>query len=188
MTGRASNSVVPFAKDHGEPDIRRKLSEIAGQLQDLIAQIGPAEPVSAPSRPATDRYLLARARELYGARRFRKEHFPEDLFAEPAWDILLDLYIATLEKRRISVTSACIGADVPPTTGLRWLQLLEKRGLVARETDERDLRRCFVKLSKEGLRQMDAYLAQSAKAHRWTGPARATDGGEDRSSYVLARK
>ena len=42
---------------------------------------------------------------------------------------------------------------------LRWLRILEARGLVEREDDGRDGRRTFVHLSPAGLAAMDATLA-----------------------------
>jgi hypothetical protein len=62
---------------------------------------------------------LALARRMYLERRQREKHFPSNLFGEPAWDILLDLYVAAKENVKIATTSACIGGSVPPTTGLR---------------------------------------------------------------------
>jgi len=60
------------------------------------------------------------ARQTYDDRRRRNKIFQsEELFGEPAWDILLDLFIAAKERRRVSVTSACIGSAVPSTTALR---------------------------------------------------------------------
>lgn len=103
--------------------------------------------------------LTAVARELYASRRRRHKFLPADLFGEPTWDILLDLYIAAREDRRVPTTSACIGAHVPPTTALRWLRILEARGLVEREDDGRDGRRTFVRLTAEGLSAMDGTLA-----------------------------
>lgn len=105
----------------------------------------------------------ALARELYAERRRRTKFLPSDLFGEPTWDILLDLYVAARENRRVPTTSACIGAHVPPTTALRWLRVLEARGLVEREDDGRDGRRTFVCLSDTGLAAMDGFLV-SARA------------------------
>lgn len=106
----------------------------------------------------TPEALLAFARETYAIRRRRDRHLPGDLFGEPTWDILLDLYVATREGRPVPTTSACIGANVPPTTALRWLRILEARGLVEREEDGRDGRRTFVRLSARGLAAMDDWL------------------------------
>lgn len=106
----------------------------------------------------TPEALLAFARETYAIRRRRDRHLPGDLFGEPTWDILLDLYVATREGRSVPTTSACIGANVPPTTALRWLRIMEARGLVEREEDGRDGRRTFVRLSARGLAAMDDWL------------------------------
>jgi DNA-binding MarR family transcriptional regulator len=114
--------------------------------------------MQAASVRITSEALLAFARETYAIRRRRDRHLPSDLFGEPTWDILLDLYVATRENRPVPTTSACIGANVPPTTALRWLRILEARGLVEREEDGRDGRRTFVRLSARGLSAMDDWL------------------------------
>jgi DNA-binding MarR family transcriptional regulator len=86
---------------------------------------------------------------LIQARRTRARYLTPDLFADPAWDILLDLLRAEIAHERISVSSACIAAAVPVTTGLRWLKALEQQGLVVRERDLHDARRSYVALSKD---------------------------------------
>lgn len=110
---------------------------------------------AAPVPPGT---MLAFARETYNLRRRRARFLPADLFGEPTWDILLDLYVATCENRSVPTTSACIGAHVPPTTALRWLRILEARGLVEREEDGSDGRRTFVRLSEQGLAAIEGWL------------------------------
>ena len=106
---------------------------------------------------------LRHARRTYRNRRSRSAHFQdESLFGEPAWDLLLDLFIAAKERKRVPVTSACIGAAVPTTTALRWLAVLEERGLVLREADPSDARRVFVRLSAEAYAKMVAYFVRAA--------------------------
>jgi DNA-binding transcriptional ArsR family regulator len=98
------------------------------------------------------------ATEELNERRRRNSVFNPELFGEPAWDILLDLFVAKVRARKISVTSACIAADVPPTTALRWLTVLEQHGLIRRMNDEFDLRRTWVTLTDEGFRRFTTYL------------------------------
>lgn len=101
------------------------------------------------------------ARSTYRDRRRRGNIFADPaLFGEPAWDILLDLFIAAKERKRLPVTSACIGAAVPATTALRWLTVLEEKGLIIRENDMNDARRVFVRLSTEGYEKMVAYFSE----------------------------
>lgn len=97
-------------------------------------------------------------------RRQRERFFPADLFADPAWDILLDLYAAHLEGRNISVSSACIAAAVPATTALRWLKTLSDDGQIVRVPDLADGRRIFVAISEDSVARLDAYF------NEWSDP------------------
>ncbi|MEM1132848.1 MAG: hypothetical protein AAGH53_07925 [Pseudomonadota bacterium] len=98
-------------------------------------------------------------KKVIKSRHRRFSFFDPDMFADPAWDILLDLYVAALEHRQVSVSSACIASCVPSTTALRWLSILEKNDLIIRKRDQHDLRRVFVELSDKGRHKLDEYFA-----------------------------
>jgi DNA-binding MarR family transcriptional regulator len=103
---------------------------------------------------------LKRAQALYDMRRAREPFFGAnaDLFGEPAWDILLDLYIAHERGVETFVSDACIGACVPPSTAIRWLAILEERGLIERDADPFDARRRSVRLTRRAREVLTAYL------------------------------
>ncbi|MEO0591035.1 MAG: hypothetical protein AAFZ11_10815 [Pseudomonadota bacterium] len=114
------------------------------------------------------------ARTAYAKRRKRTSIFGDpELFGEPGWDILLDLYIAHVEGKPVSVSSACIGSASPPTTGLRWLGVLTEQGFIAREHDPLDQRRVLVRLTDKALDAMDAYFSSSANLYGDRRAARA---------------
>jgi hypothetical protein len=96
--------------------------------------------------------------QLMSDRRRRADHFPADLFADPAWDILLDLALAAARQASLSVTDVCAGAGVPQTTALRYINLLEGRGLIERAADPLDRRRFWLSLTPTALLAMQAYL------------------------------
>jgi DNA-binding MarR family transcriptional regulator len=98
---------------------------------------------------------------ILAVRRDREITFPAHLFADPAWDILLELYAAELGQRRMSVTSLCIGAAVPATTALRWIRMLEKEQLVSRIPDALDGRRIYIAMTQNAVSRMQAFLALS---------------------------
>ena len=100
----------------------------------------------------------ADVRTLLGLRRSRERFFDSELFADPAWDILLELYAAALGQRHLSVTSVCLGAAVPSTTALRWIRVLEKKGLIQRRADRLDGRRIFLLLTEAGKDVMDRFF------------------------------
>jgi DNA-binding MarR family transcriptional regulator len=97
-------------------------------------------------------------REIIKLRRMRDEHFKSELFADPAWDILLDLMAARLEGKSVSVSSLCIAAAVPPTTALRWVTGMTESGMLVRRMDPSDARRVFIELSEETALRLDTFF------------------------------
>lgn len=97
-----------------------------------------------------DKQLLDAARSEIDRRKMRKAFLPADWFAEGSWNILLDLYEGEQIDRKTSITSACIAADVPTTTGIRNIGQLMEAGLVQKIPDPKDNRRTFLRLSRKG--------------------------------------
>ena len=93
------------------------------------------------------------------ARRLRGQFFDPQLFADPAWDMLLDLMAARLERVSVSVSSLCIAAAVPPTTALRWITTMVEAGLFEREDDPMDRRRAYIALTDTAFDGMRNYAA-----------------------------
>ena len=130
------------------------LRDSLGSAMRLADQLAgpPAPPPS--NHSVSERYI----RDMLKLRRRRDSFFNSELFADPAWDILLELYAADLGQVRITITSLCIAAAVPPTTALRWIKQLENEGIILRRDDPVDGRRKFVMLSPKALDAMNAYF------------------------------
>jgi hypothetical protein len=143
------------------------LSAEAARIADALARLaedaGPNAGRASASAPpmAVD---AAMVRALIKLRRDRDRHFPSEIFADPAWDMLLDLAAARLEGQRVSVSSLCIASAVPTTTALRWIRSLSEAGLFVRATDARDARRTWIGLSDEAHQAMMAWLRRFAAA------------------------
>jgi DNA-binding MarR family transcriptional regulator len=149
-TQRAAMNDSPDSDAERLIQLSEEVSRIASSLGQLAIGLGapfqrhpPATNSNEPSVPVETVTWLIRAR------RNRAQYLDAKLFAEPAWDILLDLLRAELAQEQVSVSSACIAAGVPASTSLRWLNTLEQEGLVLRKSDPRDARRAFVVLSPE---------------------------------------
>lgn len=91
----------------------------------------------------------------------RHETLPADLFGEPAWDILLDLALARIDRRKMQASSAYVAGDAAPTTGLRYATLLLEAGLVERIPDRFDTRRVWLSITDEGLASVAACFEQT---------------------------
>ena len=155
--------------------LTQEVSRLATKVDRLAVPLGPGAPQDMSARLASpgigykaggntgrrQRPPLPDARlvhHIIQQRRLRERFFAEELFADPAWDILLDLTAARAEHRRVSVTSLCIAAAVPATTALRWIAQMTEDGLLVREQDQVDRRRSFVALSDEAADGMARYF------------------------------
>lgn len=130
------------------------LSAEAGRIAEQLARLV-ADQRSAPEPVSIDARLVRRMIKL---RRDRDRYFPAEIFADPAWDMLLDLTAARLEGKRVPVSSLCIAAAVPTTTALRWIRSLTEAGLLDRYTDPSDARRSHIEIAEPAAASMLAYL------------------------------
>lgn len=151
---------LAFVQLQGLPD-----TEVTQRLADLVAAIREqalSNPTQQPEPPSDlmEARVIASAKSIYRRRRARAKYFPEltNMFGEAGWDVLLDLFIADMEGRRVSVSSSCIAADVPPTTALRWIDVLEDRATILREPDLEDRRRTYLTLSPDARTAMFRYI------------------------------
>lgn len=99
-------------------------------------------------------------RQVIQQRQARAKFFDPGLFADPAWDMLLDLTAAKGEKVQVSVTSLCIASGVPATTALRWIRQMSDAGLLERVEDVADRRRAFITLTQRASDAMARYFAE----------------------------
>ena len=146
--------------------LSEEVARIAGDLAALSLNVTPnigERPSLNASVPGDQEFLRGAVRGLIRARRARAKYMSSELFAEPAWDMLLDLFDAELSNRRVCVSSLCIASCVPATTGLRWLTTMIRQGVFIRRPDPRDGRRAYVELApevSEGLRQYFSDIVQ----------------------------
>ncbi|RYD65260.1 MAG: hypothetical protein EOP58_07940 [Sphingomonadales bacterium] len=141
--------------------LRRDVKRIAQRVETLAGDLPyflDSHEISGAARKERADEVRARIR----ARRMRDKFFDPGLFADPAWDILLDLYSAHLEYREVSVSSLCIAAATPATTALRWIGTMTEEGLLVRRPDGNDKRRQIISLTDNALRAIDQYFAAVA--------------------------
>jgi hypothetical protein len=130
--------------------LTEELGRLAGEIADGAS--------AADAAPILDAEFV---RAVIRARRQRAVSFGADLFADPAWDMMLDLLAARFEGRGVRTSSLCIAAGVPGTTALRWIRELTARGLFVRVADPLDGRGVLIALSDDAAERMIAHLTAS---------------------------
>jgi hypothetical protein len=148
----------------------QQLSEEVGRIANVLAALSEDEAaatamaaVGGAAAGEGERLDSNFIRSIIRARRLRDHFFQGEMFADPAWDMLLDLMAARVERQRVAVSSLCIAAAVPPTTALRWIKTLCDQGLFVRVADPEDGRRVFIELSAETAAMMEAYLRSAQR-------------------------
>lgn len=115
--------------------------------------------------PVIPEHYVIFARRIKAARAARTNFFHSDLFAEPAWDMMLALYIAEGESRRLKVSDVCNESGVPNTTALRWLDRLFDLHMARKRRCMRDGRIYFIEMHPDTTRKLNAYFELALKRH-----------------------
>lgn len=149
----------------------RQLSDDVSRIAATLARLSVAPGIAPAGQPATTAQAgqapavsLDTVRQVIRARQLRARFFEEELFADPAWDMLLDLFQAEIAEHRVAVSSLCLAAAVPATTALRWIKRMTDVGLFKRCADPHDGRRVFVKLSSSASDSLRRYFNEFGKA------------------------
>ena len=146
-----------------EPGGPLSVAELTKRLAGIEARLAlPDDPTDAFDY--SDDALATVAARVYAARRRRERYFDPAIFADPAWDMLLDLFIAKARGKEIRTSSLCLAAAVPPATALRWIAVLERQGLIQRRGAAGDRRVKLIALTAQGYRVMRQYLTEGIEA------------------------
>ena len=134
----------------------RDLDDLHRLLSLLKKASGEADLSQQPMR----RDLIAQAKLILESRKRRFDYFGKGVFGEPAWEMLLTLYVSSGgERQTIARLSDLAGAA--RSTSIRWFEYLEGEGLVSREPHPTDKRTDFIQLTEKGRQKLEAYLSET---------------------------
>jgi len=134
------------------------LHRLLGKLR--TSRPSPTEQQDAETPDGDRARLEQRARALLESRRRRVAIFGPQMFAEPAWDMLLILYLSGGGRRQ---TQTGLGelSGASRSTAMRWIDYLSCRDLLQREDHPTDKRRNFVSLTEKGRHLLELYLSDT---------------------------
>lgn len=116
-----------------------------------------AQPTRA-SGPFHSDALLEIARVVVASRQSRKAYFASSIFGEPAWDMLLTLYVADREGMPVTVGRLAQLSDARLTTAIRWIEYLEQSGLIERRDHPHDARVVLIELTEQAIDKLETYF------------------------------
>ena len=119
---------------------------------------------SAREHPVKWNALIQVAQEEYRRRRSRSRVFDDAMFGEPAWDMLLALFINGRSGEKLTVSRLLRFSGSSASAALRWLNYLEKKGHIHRESKPTEARSTIVMLYECAERAIETYLSEILKS------------------------
>lgn len=82
------------------------------------------------------------------------------LLANPAWDMLIDLFVHAHVSKPVFTSALCVGSGLPMSSALRIVRKLRDSNMVFREPDASDGRRYFIRLTPQTMEALNRYFCK----------------------------
>lgn len=165
VSGQASLELAVSAMRLGASDFLARPVDLSKLSEAIERALDRAEKTMRVESLVGD--AAAQVRLLVDLRNDRRSLLPEIPGGDTAWDMLLDLALAHLSQRSVTVSALCAGAEASTATALRRIEALEGMGLVERVQDREDRRRIWVRITRKGeaaVQRVGSRLAASLQA------------------------
>lgn len=114
-------------------------------------------------RPEISAAALANARIVTHRRLLRQQLIgAPDLFGDPAWEMLVDLFLHEGQGKDLSIGALCVPVGLPTSSALRLVQKLCDAAIVERIDDPVDGRRSIIRLAPAISHRLRAYFEAGA--------------------------
>ena len=150
---------IAMTKQYGPPGSKQPLKPSNDTVR-IATALGCASSETADAE-SHDEALLGIVEAAIHERALRSDYLPGELLTDVAWDMLLELLHVELEGRSLTASVLCKAAGVSGSTGLRWIDVLESKGLCTK-TERDDPSRALVELSAEGSKALRGYFLRTA--------------------------
>jgi len=135
--------------------------EFGCSTSDVVAMVERALKQGHPDVQAR-RSPVATVKEWRRARLRRNAAMDTTIFRDPAWDMLLDLYCAEHDGKRLTVSQLGYGSGVAIATAIRHIDRMVEADLVERREDTTDQRCTIVSLTPDARSKFERFLEMSA--------------------------
>lgn len=116
--------------------------------------------------------LVHLAKRIKAIRDSRIALLDPSLFGEPAWNILLALYVAAGEGYALPISALCAESGVPATTATRAINRMLELDMVRRVANPSDNRSTYIELMPETAAKLTELLHIALRKHladcHWT--------------------
>jgi len=150
--------VTKYSPD-SEPERQLPLNEKVGRILHSLARSTFAKTPDADRLEVSEDVVVAAIR----AWRERACYLPSELFSDPAWGMLLELFHAEIGNRQVSLRRLCKASAASTPCAIRWLKALEDRELVSRQADPLNSGNEYLELTPKGSTALRLYFRDLGK-------------------------
>lgn len=151
--GRSKKTVQ--ATEHGESDLESEFFALGSQPTISDRKIAKRSVLEVSK---DDNGLARLAEDILTDRDRRTTHFPGELFSEPAWDMLLCLFIADARNICLSEADVYAASREPHSTAMRWINFMTSLGIIEHTQASQNEQPRYIKITASGATQMRNYL------------------------------
>ncbi len=134
-----------------------EISRILEQTAYILKRHASPEPLGEGGPGRADLVTAPLVRAVIVSRRMRRDYFP-NISGDAAWSMMLELFAARLEGRRLSQTMLGTLAGIAETTALRLTRTMLRQGTFTSQDDPEDRRVILLGLSDDAASRMRAYM------------------------------
>lgn len=102
--------------------------------------------------------LLDRAKREIWEIQERRKICSDMVKSSIAWDMMLELYVAALNGKRLRTKNLLLATIAPETTALRWIMVLEERGYIERTACPVDRRITWITMTESAISLITDWL------------------------------
>ena len=158
-------------------DVMRFARGVETQLAEAVRPpVGVSGDPATASLRETDAGRRRRIKAILADRRMRAALFPDVDFGDGTWDILLGLYEARLDGRRLSAQNLRTAGRLPAHSALRHIAVMVERGLLVRRPGSDDGPCAPAYLSSDAESAMARYV--DGLSATLSGPSGDAGGGQ----------
>lgn len=106
-------------------------------------------------------HSIEQARKMVRIATARRKPPFGDLCSDPAWLILLNLFVREHDGLRTCISDACIASMSSQPTALRYIEELARRGMILKRPDPADKQRVNLFLSGGAKQELAALLGST---------------------------
>lgn len=142
------------------------LTDLAVTVHQPSRTLQPSERLPLEEIIARRLQLGQTAKAMMGARKHRQNFAFSFMLSDPAWDILLELFLSWSQGKAMCFKDVTLSTGLSAGTAHRYLHIMAGADLLVRTRHPTDARVTYFEITQKGLVEVGTYLSSASSAVR----------------------